>query len=131
GSVFAGTLRGRHARASGANGSELVTIEGGGIAATEFVELLVVRWHAFPIDASELDNIDALASAFRSHASSVVCTAPDRLHAVRVVIEGESFLHAVEAGQPGAIVAAIQAAAQEFDDVDIWVEQVRLNLRSP
>jgi exonuclease SbcD len=62
---------------------------------------------------------------------SVAAEAPDRLHAVRVHLQGESVLQVIEARQPGSLGAAIQAAAQEFDDGDLWVEEIRLDLRSP
>lgn len=129
--VFPGNLQGRHAKETGPKGCELVTVEGGVITGAEFVPLDVVRWHAMRIDAGGLAGVDALAAAFRAQAKVLAAAAPERLHAVRVLVQGESALHRVEAGAPGTLAAAIQAAAQDLDDTELWVEQVRLELRSP
>lgn len=129
--VFPGNLQGRHAKETGPKGCELVTLEGGVITAAEFVPLEVVRWHHFELDVSGLDNVDALAQHFVSQAVELVADARDRLHAIRLTIHGESPLHLLEAEQPGTLAAAIQAATQDIDDVELWVEQVRLDLRSP
>lgn len=129
--VFPGNLQGRHARETGPKGCELVTVEDGVIAATEFVPLDTVRWHVLRMDVSGLDGIEALAARFVSRARELAAGAPERLHAVRVLLQGESALHRLEAEQPGSVAAAVQAATQELDDVELWVEEVRLDLRSP
>lgn len=129
--VFPGNLQGRHAKETGPKGCELVTVEGGIITATEFVALDVVRWQQMRLDASGLSSVAALASRFANEARALVGDARDRLHAVRLLIHGESPLHHLEAEQPGTLAAAIQAATQDLDDVDLWLEQLRLELRSP
>ena len=129
--VFPGNLQGRHAKETGPKGCELVTVEGSVITAAEFVPLEVVRWHQFRLDASGLSSVDALARHFAGQARELVADARDRLHAVRLLIHGESVLHRLEAEQPGSIAAAIQAATQDLDDADLWIEQVRLDLQSP
>lgn len=129
--VFPGNLQGRHAKETGPKGCELVTVEGGVITAAEFVPLEVVRWHQLRLDVSGLSSVDALARHFVDQAHELVADARDRLHAVRLVIQGESALHRLEAEQPGSIAAAIQAATQDLEDADIWIEQIRLDLQSP
>ena len=129
--VFPGNLQGRHAKETGPKGCELVTVEGGVITAAEFVPLEVVRWHQLRLDVSGLSSVDALARHFVGQAHELVADARDRLHAVRLVIQGESALHRLEAEQPGSIAAAIQAATQDLEDADIWIEQIRLDLQSP
>lgn len=129
--VFPGNLQGRHAKETGPKGCELVTVEGGVITAAEFVPLEVVRWHQLRLDVSGLSSVDALARHFVGQARELVADARDRLHAVRLVIQGESALHRLEAEQPGSIAAAIQAATQDLEDADIWIEQIRLDLQSP
>jgi exonuclease SbcD len=109
----------------------LVTVEGGVITAAEFVPLEVVRWHQLRLDVSGLSSLDALARHFVGQARELVADARDRLHAVRLLIQGESALHRLEAEEPGSIAAAIQAATQDLEDTDIWIEQIRLNLQSP
>ena len=129
--VFPGNLQGRHAKETGPKGCELVTVEGGVITAAEFVPLEVVRWHQLRLDVTGLSSVDALARHFVGQAHELVADARDRLHAVRLVIQGESALHRLEAEQPGSIAAAIQAATQDLEDADIWIEQIRLDLQSP
>ena len=129
--VFPGNLQGRHAKETGPKGCELVTVEGGVITAAEFVPLEVVRWHQFRLDVSGLSSLDALARRFVGQARELVADARDRLHAVRLLIQGESALHRLEAEEPGSIAAAIQAATQDLEDTDIWIEQIRLDLQSP
>jgi len=50
---------------------------------------------------------------------------------VRLTLSGESALHAMEADQPGTLAAAAQAAAQDITGAEVWIEKIRLNLRSP
>jgi len=129
--VFPGNLQGRHARETGPKGCELVTVEGGVITAHEFIELDTVRWHTVQLDATSLQSLDALARQFLVQAYNVASTARDRLHALRVNLSGQSPLHRIEAEQPGTLAASLRAASQELDDVDVWVEQVKIDLRSP
>ena len=129
--VFPGNLQGRHAKETGPKGCELVTVEGGVITAAEFVPLEVVRWHQLRLDVTGLSSVDALARHFVGQAHELVADARDRLHAVRLVIQGQSALHRLEAEEPGSIAAAIQAATQDLEDTDIWIEQIRLDLQSP
>ncbi|MGE0310570.1 MAG: exonuclease SbcCD subunit D [Lautropia sp.] len=129
--VFPGNLQGRHARETGPKGCELVTVEGGRIVTAEFVALDVVRWHRIEIDATGLHDVEALARRFRERMQAAAADAPEHLHAVRVRLGGESALHAIEAAQPGCVQAAIQAACQDLDACDAWIEQVRCELRSP
>lgn len=129
--VFPGNLQGRHARETGPKGCELVVVEDGVLVSAEFVALDVVRWHRVDLDASGMDGIDALARRFRERGAALAAEARERLHAVRVVVEGESALHRLEASQPGTIAAAIHAAAQDVDQAELWIESVRLALRSP
>jgi len=50
---------------------------------------------------------------------------------MRVTVQGETTLYALEARDPGSVAATIQAATQDFAIADLWIESVRLSLRSP
>lgn len=128
--VYPGNLQGRRARETGPKGCELVVVSGGRIESSEFQALDVVRWQQVNIDASPLNNVNDLSKAFKEHASALVRDARDRLHAIRVILRGQSKLSEIEAEHPGAITAAVQAATQDFDDADIWIEEVRLDIQS-
>jgi exonuclease SbcD len=129
--VFPGNLQGRHVGETGPKGCELVTVEGGRIVEAVFVGLEVVRWHQMAVDATGLASVDALCRQVVRQAHELFRAASDRLHAVRVRVVGETDLHRVEAEQPGTIAAAIQAATQDLDGIDVWIEQVELAMRSP
>ena len=128
--VFPGNLQGRHANETGAKGCELVTVEAGRIEA-EFVALDVARWNQVAVPLNGLDHLDALGDAIRAALQPVLVGATDRLHAVRVTLTGSTALHRLEANQPGTLAAAVQAAAQDVSDAEVWIEQVRLELTTP
>jgi exonuclease SbcD len=128
--VYPGNLQGRHARETGPKGCELVSVQGGLVEAS-FVPLDVVRWHQLDVDLSSalhLDHVPKLVSAALQAAAG---GALDALHAVRLTLVGETALHAQEAQQPGTLAAAVQAAAQDMTGAEVWIEKIRLNLRSP
>jgi exonuclease SbcD len=129
--VFPGNLQGRHAKEVGPKGCELVSVERGVIVAAEFVPLDVVRWHQLRLDVTGISTLNELSEGFSSKAQELAGFLRDRLHAIRVVLEGESTLHKLEAQEPGTLGAAIQASTQDMDDCDIWVEQVHLGLSLP
>lgn len=128
--VFPGNLQGRHANEIGAKGCELVTVEAGRIEA-EFVALDVVRWNQVVVPLDGLDRLEGLGDAFRKALEPALVGAADRLHAVRVTLTGSTALHQLEANQPGTLAAAVQAAAQDVSDAEVWIEQVRLELTTP
>lgn len=130
--VFPGNLQGRHANETGPKGCELVTVEGGVVGAV-FVPLDVVRWHQLSVP---LDGIDSLAAATRQVAQALRQAVEadgggDRLHAVRLHLTGQTTLQAEEARQPGTLAAMVHAAAQDVPGAEVWIEQVRLAVRSP
>lgn len=128
--VYPGNLQGRHARETGPKGCELVSVQAGLVDAS-FVPLDVVRWHQVEVDLSSalhLDHVPKLVSAALQAAAS---GAIEALHAVRLTLVGETTLHAQEAQQPGTLAAAVQAAAQDVSGAEVWIEKVKLNLRSP
>ncbi len=130
--VFPGNLQGRHARETGAKGCELVTVDGATITA-RFVSLDVVRWHQVTVDLEPVQQLDDVRPQVLQALQSAVAGADagEALHAMRVVLTGQTLLHALEASQPGTLEAAVQAAAQEFSGADVWIEQTKLSLRSP
>ena len=129
--VYPGNLQGRHAKEIGLKGCEVVTVQGGMITAADFVGLEVVRWHQLKLDASGLDSVNGLRQLFLERAQELFSDASGKLHAVRVILTGETPLHAFEAEEPGSMAAAVQASTQELVGMDVWIEQVQLELRSP
>lgn len=129
--VYPGNLQGRHARETGPKGCELVSVAGGKLDTT-FVPLDVVRWHQIDVMLNPSHSLDALPQLVGEALRAAVASASgERLHAVRVLLMGESPLHLHEARQPGTLAAAVQAAAQDLIEADVWIEKVQLALRSP
>lgn len=128
--VFPGNLQGRHARETGAKGCELVTVEGAVVSAA-FIPLDVVRWHQLEVDLQPIQHLEDVPRQVAQALQAAVAGANEVLHAMRVLLTGETPLHALEASQPGTLAAAVQAAAQDVSGADVWIEQVKLNLRSP
>lgn len=128
--VFPGNLQGRHANETGAKGCELVTVEAGRIE-SEFVALDVVRWSQVSVPLDGVERLEALSEAFRAALEPVLLETTDRLHAIRVTLTGSTELHRLEARQPGTLTAAVQAAAQDVSEAEIWIEQVRFELSTP
>jgi exonuclease SbcD len=128
--VFPGNLQGRHVGETGIKGCELVTVEGALLDA-RFVPLDVVRWHQISIDLQPVQTLDELLRQVMHALQLAASGAGDVLHAVRVLLSGETHLHALEARQPGTLAAAVQAAAQDVSGAEVWIEQVKLDLRSP
>ncbi len=128
--VFPGNLQGRNANETGAKGCELVTVEAGRIEA-ESVSLDVVRWSQVSVSLEGVESLEAVSERFRHAVGPLLIGATDRLHAMRVTLIGSTPLHRIEAKQPGTLAAAVQAAAQDVSEAEIWVEQVRLELAAP
>lgn len=129
--VFPGNIQGRRAGEDGPKGCELVSVEDGVIVDARFVALDTVRWHQVQVDVSDIRTLEAFTRAFHERVDKVVDDDPDRMHAMRVTIVGESDLHRLEAEQPGTVAAAVAAAVQDYARADLWVERVVLALRSP
>ncbi|MDX8389077.1 MAG: DNA repair exonuclease [Mariprofundaceae bacterium] len=128
--VFPGNLQGRHAKETGAKGCELVTVEAGTIIA-EFMPLDVVRWNQLTVPLDGIEKLELVGAAFRKMLNPLLLGANDRLHAVRVLLTGSTHLHGVEANKPGTLDAAIRGAAQDVDEAEVWIEQVKLSLATP
>ncbi len=128
--VFPGNLQGRHARETGPKGCEWVNVDGGRLT-TEFIPLDVVRWHHVELSLQGVDHLSAVGETFRRALLPGCLEAADRLHAVRVTLTGATPLFAVEAQHPGTLDAALRAAAQDFGDMEVWIEQVRPHLANP
>lgn len=128
--VYPGNLQGRHARETGPKGCELVSVQGGLVDAS-FMPLDVVRWHQVEIDISSALHLEHVSKLVSAALQSAASGAIEALHAVRLTLIGETTLHAQEARQPGTLAAAVQAATQDVTGAEVWIEKVKLNLRSP
>ncbi|WP_151638071.1 metallophosphoesterase family protein [Noviherbaspirillum aerium] len=129
--VFPGNLQGRKSNETGPKGCELVTVVDGRIVGADFVPLDVVRWHRLELDVTGIETLDGLVRAFHHAVKQLTDGATDRMHAIRLIVHGESPLNRIEAEQPGTIGAAIIAALQDMESLEIWLERVKTALRTP
>lgn len=78
-----------------------------------------------------MDSLEQAAQQVREALAAAIVGASDRLHAIRVNLSGQTPLHALEANQPGTLAAMVQAGAQDINDAEVWIEQVRVTISSP
>lgn len=128
--VYPGNLQGRHARETGPKGCELVSVQGGMVDAS-VMALDVVLWHQVEVDLSSAHHLDQVPKLVSDALQVAASGAIEALHAVRLTLIGETKLHAQEAQQPGTLAAAVQAAAQDVKGAEVWIEKIKLKLRSP
>lgn len=128
--VYPGNLQGRHARETGPKGCELVSVQGGMVDAS-VMALDVVLWHQVEVDLSSAHHLDQVPKLVSDALQVAASGAIEALHAVRLTLIGETKLHAQEAQQPGTLAAAVQAAAQDVTGAEVWIEKIKLRLRSP
>ncbi|MBP8019037.1 MAG: DNA repair exonuclease [Hylemonella sp.] len=128
--VYPGNLQGRHAKETGAKGCQLVCVQAGKVGLS-FVSLDVVRWHQLSIDVSALQRLEQLPALVTERMQAAAGEAIHALHAMRITLTGETVLAQAEAQQPGTLAAAVQAAAQDVIDAEVWTEKILLTLRSP
>ncbi|MHB1104336.1 MAG: metallophosphoesterase family protein [Devosia sp.] len=128
--VYPGNLQGRHARETGPKGCELVSVQGGMVDAS-VMALDVVLWHQVEVDLSSAHHLDQVPKLVSDALQVAASGAIEALHAVRLTLIGETKLHAQEAQQPGTLAAAVQAAAQDVTGAEVWIEKIKLKLRSP
>ncbi|MEZ5727921.1 MAG: DNA repair exonuclease [Burkholderiaceae bacterium] len=129
--VYPGNLQGRWASESGPKGCELVDVDEDHRIRTEFIALDTVRWHDLRIDVTVLSDAGALERALGDVLAAACADDAERLHAVRVTLAGASDLHPLEAAEPGRLDATVRSAAQDQAGVDLWIEQVRLEIDPP
>ncbi|WP_034412152.1 metallophosphoesterase family protein [Derxia gummosa] len=145
--VYPGNLQGRHARETGPKGCELVTVTDDFSVSSDFVELDVVRWTVVNVELTSRsdaahadqgltgddlrDDLTVARNRIRDALEATIASAPDRLHAVRLHLEGQTTLAIEEARMPGTLAATARAAAQDVNNGEVWVERVELALRAP
>jgi len=127
--VFPGNIQGRHAKEVGAKGCSLVTVEDGRIVAVEHRCIDTLRWTQLDVDASSGDPA-ALTGRIESAVQDALSSAEGRPLLARLVLRGETPLHASLANDPERLAAECRNAAIGTGG-ELWVEKVRLQTRPP
>ena len=129
--VFPGVLQGRHVGETGAKGAVLVTVdEALRVESVERVIVDVARFAVATIDLSGEESEEAAWARVERALGAEVAAAGDRLLAVRVVLGGETALHARFAADRSWLAAEVAAAAARAGH-DVHVEDVKLATRPP
>lgn len=121
--VFPGNIQGRHIRETGAKGCQLVTVDGRGRPALEFVPLDVFRWHELTVEADGAKRADDVLGLIAQALSRLVREQGESPLAVRVIVTGRCPAHRTLAAAPEVWANHVRAAASAAGEV--WVEKVK------
>lgn len=126
--VDAGTLQGRslQPRECGSKGATLVTVEGSGVLAVEFLPLETVQFSEIALDVSELSAISGVQSALTALATEQAPGQEDSLLVVSAALSGHGPVHEALAA-PGAAPSLLQALRAESGTAGatIWWSSLR------
>lgn len=127
--VFPGNIQGRHVHESGAKGATLVRVEEGRIASAEHRELDVLRWGVCRVDLSDSATVDLAIEAVRQGMEAQQAGAAGRPLALRLLLAGESPVHAELHRQSASLIEEFRGIAAGLGEV--WLEKVQLATQRP
>jgi DNA repair protein SbcD/Mre11 len=122
--LFPGCLQGRNVRETGPKGATIVEFGADGRPVLDARVLDVVRWAVCAVDASELDDADAVLAAVGDALGAAVAEADGRLLAVRVRVTGASPAHGALARGARRFDWDVRTLAGEVAGDGAWVEKV-------
>ncbi|MDB5875718.1 MAG: metallophosphoesterase [Ramlibacter sp.] len=123
--VFPGNLQGRHVRETGRKGAVSVTVDDSGHSKVERLFLDVLRWEVLKLDISQCLSMEEVA---RKVGQGLTALLDDAYvpRAVRVVLEGKTYMHGWLFGNASALRAQVLAQAAAIGADQLWIEKVRL-----
>ena len=121
--VFPGNIQGRHIKEAGAKGATVVTVDDNEIVEVETQTLDVLRWATCEVDLSRSENIEGIHEAVASVLTEQRRIAGGRSVAVRLILTGESPVHALLFGAIPHWTEEFRALAAGIGDV--WLEKVK------
>lgn len=124
--VFAGNLQARHAREIGEKGATLVSYEPGGITHVEHRSLDVVRYATLRVNVSRAQNFDAALESAHDALSELAANV-DRTTAVRLILLGESAVHAQLHARDATLLENVRAFATDLGAGQLWLEKLILD----
>ncbi len=127
---FSGNLQGRHPKETGAKGCLLVTVDDNQSVAVDFRAVDVFRWEVLSLDASGLDDEQALREAFRAGLIELRERHEGLPLAVRVELSGKTPLHGVLHTDGLRWQNQLRADAAGVAE-NIWLEQIKLRIEPP
>lgn len=124
--VFPGNTQGRHVRESGAKGCTLVTVEGDRVDLAHR-DLDVLRWRLCRIEARGARDPDSVLDMAEGALQQLLQEEPDRLLAVRLVIQGACRAHAELQRNPEQWIQQLRARATDVSSGRLWLEKIRFD----
>jgi DNA repair exonuclease SbcCD nuclease subunit len=127
--AFPGNPQGRHVRETGEKGCLLATV--GGSITYEFHRLDVVRWERARVDATEARTESELLDRVAAQLDKLLQAEldPERLLALRVVVQGATLLHDRLLADAERYVNEVRNLALERGADRLWIEKVELQTR--
>ena len=123
---FPGNIQGRHVRETGPRGATLVDVnDDHRVRSLRFLPTDVLRWAVADIDASGQDSMEALTALIRFELDVAARAAEGRPVVLRIILTGQTPLHAAMLADPADIDAQCRAAAAAIGP-DVHVEAVKL-----
>lgn len=126
--VFSGNLQARHAREIGEKGATLVSYDASGITHVEHRALDVVRYATIRVGMERAGTFDAALEHVRDAFSDLAANV-DRTTAVRVILTGESALHAQLHARDATLLENARAFATDLGAGQLWVEKLLFETR--
>jgi DNA repair exonuclease SbcCD nuclease subunit len=128
--VFPGSLQGRHVREVGPHGAYLVEIDGTKVKRLTRVTSDVLRWQVIELDLAAHGSLGEILSCAETAFGSALDEAEGRPLAIRVLLRGQTKLHAELFRREAHLRAELQALALGFGPGRIWIEKVRVQAES-
>ncbi|KUP95138.1 metallophosphoesterase family protein [Thermobifida cellulosilytica] len=131
--VFPGNIQGRHANEAGAKGCTLVTVDGRHrVADLRHHDLdTAARWHDLRVDVRAARDLPDVFRAVTEQLDKELAadTEPDRVHAVRVTVEGPTDAHEQLHRDQESLLHELRSHAAQR--ADTWVEKLRVKTSPP
>ncbi|WP_305069255.1 metallophosphoesterase family protein [Lichenibacterium dinghuense] len=128
--VHPGNIQGRSVRETGSKGVTLVRVSGGVVRGLEHRDVADVRWVHGEVDLTGAVDAEAARSAIRTVLEGLAATAADRSLALRLVLRGETPLHAVLVRDPAGTREDVEVMASTLS-ATVWLERVEVRTRRP
>ncbi len=129
--LFPGNIQGRHIRETGARGCTLVRVENGEVVQLEQRDIDVLRWSLCPVDISGCDQTETVLERVQAAFRQVLDEAEGRPVAARLLLQGESTMHARLHAESQHWTQEFRALATGLGGAGLWLEKLSLQTRLP
>lgn len=126
---YSGIPQGRHVGETGAKGCHLVHLRDGELQRLEFLEMDSLRWQILELDLSAVERLSDIEPCVEAAAAQELERLGERSLAVRLILRGNTALHA-DLTTLGAIEQLSEGIAAGLSELGpIWLESIKLRTR--